>query len=173
MDKLILCETIRISRADWIMLLCLLILDTLFERCGKNRLKYDPEVFCKQIFRHNNDSIFIKKKLLDLKHTNKRCRCVLGTTESVTNVKSLISNGDVLECGFLEDEEMRESEPGKWVVGAGLLVLGFILIIGGVSFAVNVNPLYGILMFVGIYLIGVVINDQVIRNCRLKTKPAQ
>jgi len=73
---------------------------------------------------------------------------------------------------MLENEDMRESEPGKWIVGAGLLTLGFIITATAISFTVNVDSLYSLAIFPGIYLMAVIIYDQVIKNLRLKTTKA-
>lgn len=63
---------------------------------------------------------------------------------------------------------LSESQCGKWVVGAALLVLGFITVIVGISYAINLHPMYGLLIPIGVYLDYVIIDDQVFRNWRLR-----
>ena len=62
---------------------------------------------------------------------------------------------------------LRESEPGKWVAGAGLLVLGVMLVFAGLSLGFEISPFFFILIIMGAYLDYVIIDDQVIKNLRL------
>lgn len=62
---------------------------------------------------------------------------------------------------------VKGSEPGKWIVGAGLLLLGIFQIIAGLSLGFGVDPLYFILTLSGAYLACVIINDQFLKNLKL------
>ena len=62
---------------------------------------------------------------------------------------------------------MESAEPGKWFVGAGLLVLGMMLVFAGLALGFEVNPFYLIVATVGILLDGAIIDDQILRNLRI------
>lgn len=64
---------------------------------------------------------------------------------------------------------VKGAEPGKWIIGAGLLLLGIMEIIAGLSLGFEVSPLYFLATASGIYLVAVIIYDQIIKNLMMNT----
>lgn len=65
---------------------------------------------------------------------------------------------------------VKDRQPGKWLAGSGLLVMGILFILAGLSLGFENSPLYFVLIPSGLYVAVAVIHDQLIKNISIYFK---
>jgi len=59
---------------------------------------------------------------------------------------------------------IKDRQPGKWLAGSGLLVVGILFVIAGLSLGFENSPFYFLLIPLGLYVDVSVIHDQLVKN---------
>jgi len=64
---------------------------------------------------------------------------------------------------------VKDGQPGKWLAGSGLLVMGILFVLAGLSLGFE-NSLYFVLIPLGLYVDVAIVHDQLIKNIRIYLK---
>ena len=62
---------------------------------------------------------------------------------------------------------VNDDQPGKVIAGSGLLIMGILIVIAGLSLGFESNAIYFVLVLMGAYIITAVVDDQLIKNIQI------